>query len=121
MPLVITLGYPGYILDIRSHFFGREGESRHFLWRKVFRERDADQQIIDRLHKIQVEHEKKDEKKAEKRDMKKSVGELEEEARGGIEKQAKNVENHKAAGSSKKVGQKQVQDDDDADDDDDDE
>ena len=103
-PVMVVAGLPGYWIDVRNWLFGREGERRHWIWRKVFRPRDFDAMIMKQLFDISDKINEEEEARALERDMKKTVEELEEEARGGVKEFAAGVLDNKETRNKKSKG-----------------
>ena len=95
-PLMCTFGFPGYVLDIRTHLFGREGrENKHWIWSKVFRPRNFDEQLMNKLFEIEKDKQDIENTLQDAKDQEVDLEELKEEARGGVDKFAKNVTKNK--------------------------
>lgn len=90
-PAMIVLGFPGYVVDMRGYLFGREGERKNWIWRKVFRPRNFDEEMMKTLFKISDKIQEENDEAELQRDMKKSVTELEKEAEGGVKEYAARV------------------------------
>jgi len=100
-PLMVIVGYPGYCLDMREYLFGREGERRHWIWRKVFRPRDFDEQMMKKLWEFSDKIIEEEEREGEERDMAMSLDELKQEAKGGVKEFAAGVLNRKESRNDK--------------------
>ena len=107
-PVLVTGGYFGYVLDMRGYLFGREGEKKHWIWRKVFRPRDFDEKVMEQLWATSNRHEAEDVQAEEERDKGRSILEMQEEAKGGVDKFANGVTDNKdnVAVKSRKVQEK---------------
>ena len=100
-PLMVVLGYPGYVMDMRGYLFGREGERKNWIWRKVFRPRNFDEDVMKRLYKISDDLAAEKDKSSLDRDMEKSLEQLQEEAKGGVKEFAARVLDKKEARNDK--------------------
>ena len=104
-PAMVGCGYFGYILDMRGYLFGREGEKKHWIWSKVFRPRDFDEKVMEKLWETTRKHQEEDRVAEEEGDRGRSIKDMEEEAKGGVDKFAAGVAGNKddSAGKARKV------------------
>ena len=96
-PCMCGFSFPGYILDIQSHLFGREGSKKHWIWNKVFRPRNFDEQLMKKLFEIQDKKDKEEDADQQRKDQEVDLDELKAEAIGGVKKFAAGVDKEKQA------------------------